>query len=111
MCRFGKCSNKSWRVFLEFLIVEDTSGLGLFNVLQDALKSLDLDINYIRGQGYDNGANMKGKHKGVKKQLLDINNRAFYMPCECHSLNLVLCDMANSCQKAKTVFWYMSNDL
>ncbi|XP_052622865.1 uncharacterized protein LOC128128093 [Lactuca sativa] len=38
---------------------KDTSGLGLFNVLQDALKSLDLDINYVRGQGYDNGANMK----------------------------------------------------
>ncbi|KAI3524212.1 hypothetical protein L1887_02864 [Cichorium endivia] len=51
--------------FLEFLIVEDTSGLGLLNVLQDALKSLDLNINNVRGQGYDNGANMKGKHQGV----------------------------------------------
>ncbi|XP_071699464.1 uncharacterized protein [Rutidosis leptorrhynchoides] len=48
--------------FLEFLVVEDTSGLGLFKVLQECLKSLDLDIKYVRGQGYDNGSNMKGKH-------------------------------------------------
>ncbi|XP_024992448.1 uncharacterized protein LOC112526392 [Cynara cardunculus var. scolymus] len=90
--------------FLEFLVVEDTSGLGLFTVLQDVLKSLDLDINCVRGQGYDNGSNMKGKHQGVQKRLFDVNPRAFYMPCGCHSLNLVLCDMANSCYKAKTFF-------
>ena len=47
---------------------------------------------------------MKGKHQGVQKRLLDINPRAFYMPCGCHCLNLVLCDMANSCHKAKTFF-------
>ncbi|XP_024978946.1 zinc finger MYM-type protein 1-like [Cynara cardunculus var. scolymus] len=90
--------------FLEFFVVEDTSGLGLFTVLQDVLKSLDLDINCVRGQGYDNGSNMKGKHQGVQKRLLDVNPKAFYMTCGCHSLNLVLCDMANSCHKAKTFF-------
>ncbi|GJT50268.1 52 kDa repressor of the inhibitor of the protein kinase-like protein [Tanacetum coccineum] len=58
--------------------IEDTPGLGLFNVLQDVLKSLNLDIKYIRGQGYDNGSNMKGKHQVSKKlqskdMLLDVS--------------------------------------
>ncbi|CAN6573113.1 unnamed protein product [Malus baccata var. baccata] len=52
-----------------------------FLSLQDVLKSLDLDIDNVRGQGYDNGSNMRGKHEGVQKRLLDINPIAFYMPC------------------------------
>ena len=87
--------------FIEFLNVDDTSGLGHFNVLQDVLKSLDLDV---RGQGYDNGSNMKGKHQGVQKRLLELNPKALYMPCACHSLNLTLCDMAQSCVKATSFF-------
>ncbi|TYG90657.1 hypothetical protein ES288_A12G199700v1 [Gossypium darwinii] len=61
--------------FLEFLKV-------------DVLKSLDLSTDDVRGPGYDNGSNMKRKHQGVQKRFLEINPRALYMPCACHSLNL-----------------------
>jgi hypothetical protein len=68
---------------------------------------LKLNIDDIRGQSYDNGSNMKGKHQGIQKRLLDVNPRAFYVSCGCHTLNLALCDMAKSCVKARNFFAYM----
>ncbi|XP_074277065.1 uncharacterized protein LOC141600719 [Silene latifolia] len=91
-------------MILRFLNVDDTTGQGLFVVLQNELKKMGLDIDDVRGQGYDNGSNMKGKHQGVQKKMLDINPRAFYMSCGCHSLNLTLCDMVNTCSRARDFF-------
>ena len=47
---------------------------------------------------------MKGNKQGVQRRLLDINPKAFYTPCGCHNINLVLCDMANTCTKAVSFF-------
>lgn len=90
--------------FVEFLNVHDTSGKGLFEELQAILQALDLDMKNVRGQGYDNGSNMKGKHQGVQKRMLEINPRALYTPCGCHCLNLSLCDVASCTERARDFF-------
>ncbi|XP_052624910.1 uncharacterized protein LOC128132399 [Lactuca sativa] len=95
--------------FFGFLNVDDTSGKGLFDITLEELNSLGLQINDMPGHGYDNGENMKGKHQGVKKRFLDINPRAFYTPCGCHSLNLTLSDMANKCVKGKNFFGFIQH--
>ena len=104
MCWCCKLPNKNRRVLFRVFKFRKHIFVESFCDLQVALNSLDLDINDVRGTRYDNGSNMRGKHQGVQKRLLDINPRAFYMPCGCISLNLVLSDMANSCSKAKSFF-------
>lgn len=52
----------------------------------------------------DNGANMKGYKSGVQAQLLQENQKAFFTPCGCHNLNLVLSDIAHVSPKTITFF-------
>jgi hypothetical protein len=47
--------------FIKFIKVDDTTGKCLFNEIINVIKNLELNINDIRGQRYDNGSNMKGK--------------------------------------------------
>ena len=49
---------------------------------------------------YDNGANMRGKNKGVQARLLQLNPRALFVPCGAHTLNLVISDAAKSSKDA-----------
>lgn len=90
--------------FVGFLPVDSSSGAGLTDIALKMLESLGLQLLDCRGQGYDNGANMKGCHSGVQKRILDLNPKAFYVPCGCHSLNLMLGDMAKSSTAAVTLF-------
>ena len=90
--------------FVDFFVTTDQTGKGLTASILAELESLGLDLKDCRGQGYDNGANMKGQHNGVQAHILRLNPLAYFMPCGCHSLNLMLGDMAKCCPKAMTFF-------
>ncbi|KAK0150728.1 Zinc finger MYM-type protein 1 [Merluccius polli] len=78
--------------------------VGLFETFIEHLKKLQLNISDCRRQSYDNGSNMQGKHQGVQRRVLDINKKAMYVPCGSHSLNLVICDAAQSSVQSVTSF-------
>ncbi|XP_065662505.1 zinc finger MYM-type protein 1-like [Hydra vulgaris] len=94
--------------FFGYLTVNDTTGKGLFNAFLNQEKNWDLNILDCRGQSYDNGANMKGKVKGVQARFLEMNPKALYVPCANHSLNLVIVHGALSSISAISFFGVLS---
>jgi len=51
---------------------------------------------------------MKGKNKGVQAKLLQLNSRAFYVPCGAHTLNLVVADSAKRSPDALGYFGHLT---
>lgn len=90
--------------FLEFINISDTTGAKMSEEILSFLKQNDLSIMNLRGQGYDNGANMVGKKNGVQFHITDVNPRAFFIPCLCHSLNLVIVDAVKGAPEIITFF-------
>ncbi|XP_049794473.1 uncharacterized protein LOC126204099 [Schistocerca nitens] len=67
---------------------------GLLNLVLNLFSEFNLDIQNFHRQVYDNGSDKCGKHNGLRRRILDINN-GFYVPYSSHSLNLVVKDAAN----------------
>ncbi|XP_036004551.1 zinc finger MYM-type protein 1 [Fundulus heteroclitus] len=94
--------------FLGFLVAEQSTGEHLSSLILKRLEELNIPFEDCRGQSYDNGANVKGKNKGVQAKLLQLNSRAFYVPCGAHSLNLVVADAAKSSPDALSYFGHLT---
>ncbi|XP_043469454.1 zinc finger MYM-type protein 1-like [Leptopilina heterotoma] len=90
--------------FLGFIPVEESTGKALTDTLLSTLEEMKLPLSNMRGQGYDNGSNMKGKHAGVQARILNLNPLAFYVNCGSHSMNLAVNDAALSCNDAVNFF-------
>lgn len=90
--------------FIKFEIVHDTTGRGLYETIMLILDQLGIKISECRGQGYDNGANMRGIYQGVQGNILLVNLKAFYIPCGSHYLNLLLGDITTSSTQALHFF-------
>lgn len=88
--------------FLGFVSLMETIGASMTETILHQLEEMSLPIENLCGQRYDNGCNMK--RNGVQRRILDINPRAFFVPCSAHSLNLVVNDAAKCCLEATAFF-------
>ena len=71
--------------FFGYLRISDSTGKGLLDAFLEKATELQLELSDCRDQSYDNGANIKGKHSGVRAKMLDINPKAVYVPCANHT--------------------------
>ena len=76
--------------FLGFSEVKRTTGEELANAFVDNLTSMGVNIDYMRGQGYDGASNMSGIRKGVQARISELVPGAIYTHCKAHCLNLVV---------------------
>lgn len=59
--------------FLSFSECSVSTGEGISNTIIAELEKVNLDMQNIWGQGYDNGANMVGETKGVQRRILEFS--------------------------------------
>nr|XP_055045508.1 zinc finger MYM-type protein 1-like [Misgurnus anguillicaudatus] len=78
---------------IDVVHVKDTSGAALANHLLETLEKFGLDVKNVRGQGYDGCAAMSGVYKGVQAIIKQKCEKAYFVHCYAHRLNLVVVDM------------------
>jgi len=64
--------------FLCFVPVSPTTGKDLASTILTQLSELGLNLEHMRGQGYDGASNMSGKYRGVQarvKELYSLHRR------------------------------------
>ena len=78
--------------FVGLYQLQSTKSENIFSVLTEVLQEFNLPLSKLRGQSYDEAANMSGSKNGVVRKIQDIENRAVYIHCYGHLLNLATSD-------------------
>ncbi|CAM8951655.1 unnamed protein product [Rhodiola kirilowii] len=81
--------------YFEIVSVEDTTSANLKKHICEVLSRNKLQVQNIRGQGYDGASNMRGQFHGLKTLFLHDCPYAYYVHCFAHRLQLAL----NACAR------------
>ena len=93
-------------------IHEDTLGLiqlpntraeTIYLSIKDLLIRCSLPITQCRGQAFDGASNMSGIKNGVQALFKKETDKALYVHCLAHSLNLCLKDVAKTCNLMRDI--------
>ncbi|XP_044141441.1 52 kDa repressor of the inhibitor of the protein kinase-like [Bufo gargarizans] len=90
--------------FIEFFDFHQKTGEEIAEKLLLRLAEHGINLDDCRGQGFDNGANMSGKNKGVRAHIQKKFPKAVFCPCASHSLNLAGVHAASCCPDVITFF-------
>jgi hypothetical protein len=90
--------------FLDIAHVHDTSSATLKKELCSLLSSHKLDVQNIRGQGYDGASNMRGEWNGLQAKFVAECPYAYYVHCFAHQLQLALVAASKEVQEVSNFF-------
>lgn len=76
--------------FYGIVHVVDTAAVTLKKEIYHLFSNYCLDIQNIRGQGYDGASNMRGEWNGLQALILNDCPYAYYIHCFAHRLQLAL---------------------
>ncbi|CAN1852250.1 Zinc finger MYM-type protein 1 [Linum perenne] len=83
--------------FFALKSVPETSADTLKQVICGVLSKYNLQIDKMRGQGYDGASNMSGKFNGLRALFLRDCPYAYFVHCFAHKLQLTLVASAKAC--------------
>lgn len=87
--------------FIGLYKIDDISANTIVATVKDALVRMNLALSRCRGQCYDGAAAMMGAKSGVAKQLSEEENRAVFLHCYGHALNLAVGDSVKNSKLLK----------
>ncbi|XP_050386958.1 uncharacterized protein LOC126803220 [Argentina anserina] len=76
--------------FFDIVMVEDTTAETLHQEISKVLLHHNLQVERLRGQGYDGASNMRGEWNGLQALFMRDCSYAYYVHCFAHQLQLVL---------------------
>ncbi|XP_057724053.1 uncharacterized protein LOC130940013 [Arachis stenosperma] len=77
-------------IFFYLVHVTDTCATTLKKELISVLSHYNLQVENIRGQGYDGASNIRGEWNGLQALFLKDSPQAYYVHCFAHKLQLAL---------------------
>ena len=88
---------------LGLIQLPNTRAVTIFLAIKDVLIRCSLPSTQCRGQAYDGASNMSGINRGIQALFKSEANKALYVHCLAHSLNLCLKDVTNTCEIIRDV--------
>lgn len=76
--------------FLGFCPLPKQDAATISHAILRQLTEMGLEVNLLRGQGYDGASTMRGRVSGVQARIQEQYSRAVYTHCRSHALNLVV---------------------